>query len=702
MKQLLHSFKTGQISFMDIPLPNYNDHQLRIQTQCSLISAGTERMLINFGRASYFQKARQQPEKVRQVIDKIQTDGLYTTITAVQNKLNQPIALGYCNVGIVHAIGRNVTDFKVGDRVISNGPHADMVCVGHRLCSRIPDSVDNMSASFAIPGAIALQGIRLLKPTLGESIIVIGLGLIGLLTVQLLRANGCRVLGIDMDEKRCELAKSFGATTVCINENVDPIAHAQTFTNHRGIDGVLITAATQSNSPIDQASAMCRKRGRIVLVGFSGLNIDRNLFYEKELSFQVSCAYGPGRYDHFYENEGQDYPLSHVRWTAQRNMEAVLELIHSGNLSIAPMISHKFPFEKAQDAYNLIHDASSTYMGIILDYDSTIQQELPSKLILRSSPQKSPATVGVIGAGNFTAQVLLPALQKTPARLKIIASKGGVSSTYLAKKFQFEQTTTNLDDIFSDNDITTVIITTQHNTHASLVLKALDLGKHVFVEKPLCITIDELESIQQKLNQLSPNAPILMVGFNRRFSPFVQKIMTWRKTIASPLSMIMTVNAGHIPKDHWIQDSGKGGGRIIGEACHFIDLLRYISQSPIVNLHTSIMPCECNDTASIQLTFENGSIGTIHYFANGHKRFPKERLEIFADGTIIQLDNFKRLKAYGGLKVSPLKMFRQDKGHVNELSEFISAICQGKESPIPVNEIFEVMAAVLNNQVRVQ
>ncbi|MBF0451916.1 MAG: bi-domain-containing oxidoreductase [Candidatus Magnetomorum sp.] len=698
MKQLLHSFKTGHVTLMDIPLPGFSDTQVRIQTKCSLISAGTERMLINFGRAGYLQKARQQPEKVRQVIEKIQTDGLLASIDAVQNKLNQPIAMGYCNVGKVHAAGRDVMDFKSGDRVLSNGNHADMVCVGHRLCARIPDSVDDMTAAFAVPGAIALQGIRLLNPTLGESVVVIGLGLIGLLTVQLLRANGCRVMGLDMDPQRCELAESFGATVIHMRDNVDPIPATLHFSNNRGIDGVLIAAATQSNAPIVQAAKMCRKRGRIVLVGASGLNLDRNLFYDKELTFQVSCAYGPGRYDVSYENEGQDYPISFVRWTAQRNMEAVLELMDSGLVSVKSMISHRFPFEKAQDAYHLIYDSSSTYLGIILEYaNETIQnQKLKSCLTVNTSQKASPATIGMIGAGNFSAQTLLPALQKTSARLKTIASKNGVSGTYLAQKFHFEQSTTDLEDIFSDSEITTVVITTRHNSHANLVMRALDSGKHVFVEKPLCLTREELYDIRNKIKELSSDAPVLMVGFNRRFAPFIQKIMHFRKTLSTPLCMIMTVNAGNIPKDHWAQDIRIGGGRIIGEACHFIDLLRYISQSPIASIHSTAIPNETNDTVTIQMTFENGCMGTIHYFANGHRRFPKERLEIFTEGNIIQLDNFKGLKCYGPPKIKSFFPNRQDKGHAAEMTEFVSAICQGKGSPIPLNEIFEVMETTFN------
>jgi predicted dehydrogenase/threonine dehydrogenase-like Zn-dependent dehydrogenase len=696
MKQLLYSFKTGKFQLMDTPMPHYSDSQVRIQTRKSLISTGTEKMLINFGKANYWKKARQQPERVRQVLDKVQTDGLLPTIDAVRNKLNQPIPMGYCNAGIVQATGQYVTDFKNGDRVLSNGAHSEMVCVGHRLCVKIPDTVDDATAVFAVPGAIALQGIRLINPTLGESIVVIGLGLIGLLTVQLLRANGCRVMGLDMDLQRCQLAKTFGAETFHITEQADPVSAAINFTNNMGVDGVLITAATNSNDPISHSSQMCRKKGRIVLVGVSGLNINRTLFYEKELSFQVSCAYGPGRYDPLYEDNGQDYPLPYVRWTAQRNMEAVLELMAAGKINVEPMISHQYPFEKAQQAYDAILEPSQASIGIILEYqnDSKKDKNIPTKIEIHLSQETSKATIGMIGAGNFSAQVLLPALQKTPARLKTIASKTGVSGTYLANKFQFEKSTTDLDDIFSDPEITTIVITTRHDSHANLVLRALDCGKHVFVEKPLCLTKLELAEIKDKI-RFAPNSPILMVGFNRRFSPFIQKIMHYRQSILTPLSMIMTVNAGEIPKDHWAHDMKIGGGRIVGEVCHFVDLLRYISQHPITDIHPTYMACETNDTVSIQMRFQDGSMGTIHYFANGHKRFPKERLEFFADGTIIQLDNFKRMKSFG-VKIGSRLPHRQDKGHQGEMDAFISAIINGSGVPIPLDDIFEVMDVVLS------
>jgi len=511
----------------------------------------------------------------------------------------------------------------------------------------------------------------------------------------LLRANGCCVMGLDMDLQRCQLAESFGAEIFHITDQSDPVSAAHHFSNNKGVDGVLITAATNSNDPINYSSQMCRKKGRIVLVGVSGLNINRNLFYEKELSFQVSCAYGPGRYDPLYEDSGQDYPLPYVRWTAQRNMETVLGLMAAGKINVQSMITHRFPFEKAQQAYDLIQEQSNTSIGIILEYcnDPIQDKKIPRKIKIQPSREPSKATIGMIGAGNFSAQVLLPALQKTPARLKTIASKAGVSGTYLAKKFGFEKSTTDLDEIFSDPEISTIVITTRHDSHANLVLRALDCGKHVFVEKPLCLTQVELNEIKDKI-RYAPNSPMLMVGYNRRFSPFIQKIMHFRQSTTTPLSMIMTVNAGEIPKDHWAQNLQIGGGRIVGEACHFIDLLRFIAQHPITEINPTYMASETNDTVSIQMRFQDGSLGTVHYFANGHRRFPKERLEIFADGTIIKLDNFKRLNSYG-VKIGSRLPHRQDKGHQGEMDAFISAIIDGSDVPIPLEEIFEVMDVVL-------
>ncbi|MDM8553318.1 bi-domain-containing oxidoreductase [Desulfococcaceae bacterium HSG7] len=706
MKQILQNLKTGLTQLEDIPAPQSKKGHLLIRTSASLISAGTERMLIDFGKAGMLEKARQQPEKVKQVIDKIRTDGLLPTVEAVQNKLDQPIPLGYCNVGVIQEISGHqmrMSDLSPGDRIVSNGPHAEIGCVPRNLCVKIPDRVSDEEAAFAVAGAIGLQGIRLAQPAIGESFVVTGLGLIGLLTVQILLANGCKVLGIDIDSSKCALARELGAETADLSNGEDPINASTVFSNGRGADGVLITAATKSSEPVHQAAQMCRKRGRIVLTGVTGLELNRADFYEKELSFQVSCSYGPGRYDPEYEEKGRDYPIGFVRWTEQRNFEAVLDLMASGRLNVKPLISHRFPFEKALNAYDLISENKEPYLGIILTYHSEAEKRKDETRFLKHTVELKPGdessvkshepAVGIIGAGNFTGQVLLPALKKSGIKLKAIASAGGVSGTHLGKKFGFENSTTDTDTIFNDPEIDTVFITTRHNTHAGFVIQALKTGKNVFVEKPLCLNMEELDEIADVYKSQTANrkSQILMVGFNRRFAPHVVKIKELMKTVKEPKSFIMTVNAGMIPLNHWTQDINIGGGRIIGEACHFIDLLRFIANSGITDHYISKLHTGTGDTVTIQLSFENGSMGTVHYFANGNKSFPKERLEIFCGGRILSMDNFKVLKGYGWKNCNKMKLWHQDKGHAAGVKAFVQAIQNGKPSPIKFEEIFEVM-----------
>ena len=735
MKQILQDLKSGDTKLIEIPCPRISSNHLCIKTCRSLISAGTERMLIDFGRAGYIEKARQQPDKVKQVIQKIQTDGLQPTIEAVRAKLDQPMPLGYCNAGIVTDIGSAALKygFKIGDRVISNGPHAEMVCVPPNLCALIPDGVSDEDASFTVLGAVAMQGVRLAKPGMGDCFVVTGLGLVGLLTVQLLLADGCRVLGIDFDSQKCALARSFGAETVDLSNGEDALSRAKKFSRGRGVDGVILAAATKSNEPVQQAALMCRKRGRIVLVGVTGLNLSRDDFFKKEISFQVSCSYGPGRYDPEYEENGNDYPVGYVRWTEQRNFEAVLDLMADGKIDVSSLVSHRYRFEDAEKAYSLIAENQEAYVGIILEYkddsrfkaEGSRRKEKPERTIQIKSPEPqtsslAPQTpvIAVIGAGDFTARVILPALKKTGVRLKTIASSGGVSSTHLGKKFGFEESTTDSETIFSDPEINTVFITTRHNTHFRFVLAALKAGKHVFVEKPLCLTMEELEEIElaadprrptqtdtdfssadsaaKNMSSQSTNQPILMVGFNRRFAPHIQKMKSLITAVNEPKAMIMTVNAGIIPADHWTQDPAVGGGRIIGEACHFIDLLKFLAGSEIISYEKIKLGSGIGDTLSIQLSFADGSIGTLHYLANGNKRFPKERLEIFCAGRILQMDNFRKLRGYGWPDFKKMNLFSQNKGHEEEVKRFIDSVRNGKSAPIPFEEIVETTKISLN------
>jgi len=700
MHQILQNLKNGQTILEDVPCPSVKPGHLLIRTSASLVSTGTEKMLVDFGKANLVDKARQQPDKVKMVLDKVKTDGLMPTLEAVRSKLDQPLPMGYCNVGTVMAVGKGVVGFSVGDRAASNGKHAEVVCVPKNLCAKIPDSVSNEAATFTVIGAIALQGIRLVQPTLGETVVVTGLGLIGLVTVQLLRAHGCRVIGIDFDEKKVELARSFGAETVCLSRGEGPVAAAQAYSRGRGVDAVIITASTKSNDPVHQAALMCRKRGRIVLVGVVGLELSRADFYEKELSFQVSCSYGPGRYDPLYEEGGQDYPFGLVRWTEQRNFEAILDMLDEQRIDVGPLVSNRLTLDQAEEAYGLVEGGKA--LGIILSYPTVVEQPdealLKRTVQLTTQPQPSIApgepVVGFIGAGNYATGVLIPAFRKTAARLKSVASSAGVSGVHAGKKFGFEETTTDSRSIIESADINTVVITTRHDTHARFVCEALKAGKHVFVEKPLCLKREELDEIESLYGSLAA-PPKLMVGFNRRFAPQVVKIKELLQSVPESKSFVMTVNAGAIPPEHWTQDKSVGGGRIIGEACHFIDLLRFLAGEPISDVQAVMMGggagvAILDDKVTFSLSFGDGSFGTVHYLANGHKSFPKERLEIFCAGRILQLDNFRKLTGFGWPGFKKMNLWRQDKGQGACAAAFVAAIAGGGPAPISYEELVEV------------
>jgi predicted dehydrogenase len=694
MKQILQNLATGDTSIADVPAPAAGPGQLLIHSHASLISVGTERMLVDFGKASWVEKARQQPDKVRQVIEKAKTDGIAATVEAVRAKLDQPIALGYCNVGRVVAIGAGVEGMSVGDRVASNGKHAEVVAVPRNLCARIPDAVTDEAAAFTVIGAIGLQGIRLADPKLGECVAVIGLGLIGLMTVQLLRAQGCRVLGIDFDETRLALARRFGAETANPAASEDVLSGASAFSRGAGVDAVIITASTKSNDPVHQAAQMSRKRGRIVLVGMVGLELSRADFYEKELSFQVSCSYGPGRYDPAYEEGGQDYPIGFVRWTEQRNFEAVLDLMASGALDITPLISHRFELDAADQAFALLGSDQAS-LGILLTYrpeEDAARLDRRTLSLATETRRSAEPRLGFLGAGSYAGRILMPAFRKSGAELACVVSSGGVSALHLGCKFAATQAGTDANTIFADLAIDTVVIATRHDAHAAQVLAALKAGKHIFCEKPLCLTLADLEAIEHET--AARPRQYLMVGFNRRFAPMIGKVKTLLQRTALPKAIIMTVNAGAIPASHWTQDAALGGGRIIGEACHFIDLARYLAGAPLSSFQA--MPlgkshtATPTDNATISLGFADGSTATIHYLANGHRSFPKERIEIFADGRTLQLDNFRSLRGWGWPGFSRSRSWKQDKGQDACVQSFVTAIRSTTPCPIPLDEIFEV------------
>ncbi len=694
MKQILQSLKTGSTNVIEVPVPNISSNSLLIKTSKTLISPGTERMLVEFGKAGWIKKARQQPDKLKMVLNKVSTDGLKPTLEAVLNKLDQPLPLGYCNVGLVHEVGSNIKNFKKGERVVSNGKHAEVVNVPINLVARVPDIVPDEAASFTVLGAVALQGIRLVKPTLGEAVVVMGLGLVGLMTVQLLKANGCRVLGLDFDENKLLLAKKFGAEVLNLNKE-DPIATADIFSRGRGVDAVIVTASTSSDEPIHQAAQMCRKRARIVLVGITGLKLSRDDFYKKEITFQVSSSYGPGRYDPNYEDKGQDYPVGFVRWTEQRNFEAVLDMMATGALNVKPLISHRFSIAEAEKAYETVSSNESS-LGILLTYPGIEISEQSRKVSLLNKDNIKNSNDGNInkkvklsflGAGNYATSVLIPAFKDSGADLIGVSSNTGVSGVHAGRKYGFQETTTDSSHLLNDDTIDAVVISTRHNSHSDLIIKSLKAKKHVFVEKPLCLTLDELTKIKATY---SSSKNILMIGFNRRFSPQIQKMKNLLTNISDPKAIVMTVNAGKISDDHWTQDSKVGGGRIIGEACHFIDLLRFLIGKTITSYQIRYMDSSNKDTATIQLSFQDGSIGSVHYFANGSKSLPKERIEIFSRGSVLQLDNYRKLIGFGWPGFNKMNLWQQNKGQKACAKAFINSVSKGDKSPIPIEEIFEV------------
>ncbi len=653
-------------------------------------------MLVDFGKAGYLEKAKQQPEKVRQVLDKVKTDGIGPTFQAVSSKLNEPIPLGYSNVGTVIAIGDGVKDFAVGDRVVSNGHHAEVVVVPENLASHIPEDVDDETASFTVVSAIALQGIRLLEPTIGETFAVFGLGLIGQVAVQLLRQSGCRAIGFDLDENRVALARQFGAQAFVVGDDFDPAAAVSEVTGGIGADGALITASTKSDLLMHQAAECCRKRGRIVLTGVTGLNLRRADFYEKELTFQVSCSYGPGRYDPAYESEGSDYPLPFVRWTAKRNFDAILQLMAEGKLDVAPLISSKHDFGSASAAYEEVSGGEA--IGVLLEYpqDPNVNP-LEEKTVIHVAGKPLDLTskevcVGLIGAGGFTRSVLAPAISKSGARMKWVSSRKGLSASTLATKLDIERSTTDTSELLDDPETNTVFITPRHNSHFHFVMEALKRGRNIFVEKPLCLSSDELEEIRATYLK---NPVHMMAGFNRRFAPLVVKAQELIKRRSEPLSLLYVCNAGQLPESHWLLDEAVGGGRLVGECCHFIDLLIHIVGAPAVKVSTFRQgsSAKLDVSFSVSLEFADGSIGSINYLVNGSKKFPKENLKIFSEGRVLELDNYKSLSGAGFSSFSKKRALSQDKGHNAAVKAFVSAIEQGTAPATSFESIYYAMQA---------
>lgn len=690
MKQIVQDLKSGATILEEVPSPQVKAGYVLIKTTRTLVSLGTERMLVEFGKASLIDKARQQPDKVKQVLDKIKTEGLQPTLEAVFNKLGQPLPLGYCNVGVVEAVGRGVTEFQVGDRVANNGNHAEYVCVPKNLVVKIPDNVTDEQAAFTVIGSIGLEGIRLLKPELGETIVVIGLGLIGLIVAQLLRANGCRVIGVEFDQAKLDLAAKWGVIPVNPAKGDDQVKMVEELTNGVGADGVIITASAHDDSIIHNACLMSRKRGRIILVGVIGLNMRRDDFYKKELTFQVSCSYGAGRYDEDYENKGQDYPLAYVRWTEKRNFETILMSIENGGLDVDSLISEIVNLEDFNQIYGDMRKKG--VIASIVRYPAETNNTKAVQLETKPFEGKS-GKMGIIGAGNFTTATVIPALLKCKAIVKYISSRtNGLEAKTAAKKMGAEIATTNYTAILKDPEVNMVICTTRHDMHSKMVCESLAAGKSVFVEKPLCLNEGELVEITEAY-KAAPQGTTLTVGFNRRFSPFAIQM---KKLLGEGAkNIVATMNAGFIPPEVWVHDLQVGGGRIVGEACHFIDLCSYLAGSKVVSVCVNALgqnPQENTDNMSILLRYENGSNAVINYFANGSKSYPKEKVEVFYQEKVLTLDNWRLLTGYGFKNFKKMKS-GMDKGHKDEFALLNERTINGGDALIPFDSIVNTTKA---------
>ncbi len=706
MKQLLQNISNGETVIVDVPTPQVQAGMALVRTQASLVSAGTERMLVEFGGKSLVGKALSRPDLVRQVVDKARREGMLSTVEAALNRLEQPMPLGYSSSGIIEMLGEGVQGFKVGDRVACAGGgyavHAEYALVPHNLLALLPDQVDYESAAFTTLGAIALHGFRLSKAQLGETVGVIGLGLLGQLAVLMARAGGCQVFGVDLDDSRVKLANALGATAVL---RLQAVQAAQAFTHGLGFDHILICADTPSDDPVELAGELARDRGHVVAIGAVGLTLPRKIYYTKELSFINSRSYGPGRYDPAYEETGQDYPIGYVRWTEGRNLEAFVKLVAEGRVDVKPLISHRFPIETAPAAYELISGKTSQpFLGVLLTYPAAASSQglrqvssLPPKKSILPLSGVNSIRLGVLGAGNFANAVMLPVLKKIPSiELVSITSGSGFHAQFATKKYAFKYTAVSENEILQDPQVNTICILTRHHLHAEQVVRALQAGKHVFCEKPLATNADQLERVKQQLFA-SENSPRLMVGYNRRFAPLARKLYEFLQPRQEPLMATYRINAGSIPLTHWVHDPVQGGGRIIGEGCHFVDFLTFLVGAAPTSVAAQSLPDDNRyreDNVVLTFSFPDGSLGSVIYMANGDKAFPKERIEVFLGGKVAALDDFRTLELVTHGKRQVIRsLMRQDKGHRLEWEAFSQAIMTGSAPPIPYEQLFGVSEA---------
>ncbi|HEX8491555.1 MAG TPA: bi-domain-containing oxidoreductase [Pyrinomonadaceae bacterium] len=696
MKQVLQNVKTGEMLVADVPVPAVQRGRVLVRTAASLISAGTERMVVDEGKKSLLDKARERPELVKQVIQRAKNEGIVNTFNAVLTKLGSSSALGYSAAGIVMGVGEDVTELRPGMRVACAGvgyaSHAEVLSVPVNLCVRLPDEVTFEAGAFGTLGAIALQGVRLTEPTLGEAVVVIGLGLLGQLTVQLLKANGCRVFGIDLDPQKVSLALELGAD-MAATSNDDVKRAVMEWSRGRGADAVLITAATPSNQPIELAGEISRLKGRVVAVGLVGMDIPRNLYFKRELTVKISMSYGPGRYDTEYEERGHDYPFAYVRWTENRNIEAFLDLLAENRIDVKRLITHRFSIDEGMRAYQLIAgEVKEPYLGIILQYDTERELEQRLEVGVRKSAESQPAQsvrIGMIGAGTYAKAMLLPPLKASGVEFKTIATASGVSARDIALKYKFERCASDAEEVINDEEVNLLIIATRHDSHAELARRALESGRHVFVEKPLALTKEELEAVVAAAEASDKQ---LMVGFNRRFSPLAQAAKDFFANRQAPLSISYRVNAGRIPRGHWVQDPREGGGRIIGEVCHFVDLMHFLTGALCTRVYAEAVTSRNHeivdeDSVFITLRFSDGSNGSIAYLAEGDKTLPKERIEIFGEGKSFVLDDFRSATAYSNGREERTKLRAQDKGQAEEIRAVCEVVLKGGPAPIALDDL---------------
>ena len=691
MKQILQNLKTGAVTVTDVPAPVVRPGFVKVRAAASLISAGTERMTVEAGQKNLMGRAFEQPALVKQVIQKARTEGVLNTIDAVRSKLESLVALGYSAAGTVMEVGEGVTGFHQGDRVACAGvgyaSHAEVLAVPKNLCVGLPATVSFDAAAFSTLGAIALQGVRLSEPTLGESVVVIGLGLIGQLAVQLLKANGCRVFGIDLDESKIELARRFGADGGCEPDD-DAKRRVMEWSRGRGADAVLITATSSTNQPVELAAEISRPKGRVVVVGAVGLNIPRKPYYDRELTFRISMSYGPGRYDPEYEERGHDYPFGYVRWTEGRNLEAFLDLLAEGRVNVEPLITHRFKVADSERAYQLITGAEP-YLGVVLQYDTERELEPRIPLATKTSAPASGVRVGLIGAGGYAKAMLLPAFKTAGAEFQSIATASGVTARAVGEQHGFRFCVSTAEEVIDDAETNLVVIATRHGTHAKLAQQALEHGRHVFVEKPLALNDEELDAVIAAAEQSDAR---LMVGFNRRFSPLAIKAQEVFADRLTPLSINYRVNAGRIPRGHWAHDPKEGGGRIIGEICHFIDFMQFISGSLTTGVFAEAISSSNQDVINddsvfITLRLADGSNGSIAYLAEGDRAMPKERIEIFGGGKSFVIDDFRSANAFQNGRETKTKLRAQDKGQKDEVRAVCAVVREGVPAPIALDDL---------------